>query len=398
MSTLKLSQAETSFGFSDYSAIKPKSSFLRARPVVLDKWLELFETDFLPCVVVVPQSALCCFMFLVSDTGALLWRSQRGQRGYDRFTHHHHDDHCICGRLVCLSAVRKKKKLIFFPSQSIAATRLASLTVCHSLCLLFLQSSQKLPATKLESPSAKLEASSHTINIHRRKSICKVSFSLTTCSHLRWSIRPSLAANLTPALFHSLDWLLRSWPQRVTYEALGCPLAGPVLAPDAAEHRGAAVNSPDKRLSAPHSPLMSPTKRTESTLGPLGFIYPFFLAPAKSRLGRQVCQVPQLWPSDHITHSLWDSQRASCCILPIHVVGFHILPSPLKRYVCKQFLAGLNQPQSNLKKPSHVNAASQAQEWLKLKGRLSTLNPKMGIPVLLEILSSSFRKEEKEES
>lgn len=64
-------------------------------------------------------------------------------------------------------------------------------------------------------------------------------------------------------------------------EPRGPPLAGPTLAPDAAQHRGAAVISPDKRVSAPCSPLMSPTKRTESTLGPLGFIYPFFLAPQR---------------------------------------------------------------------------------------------------------------------
>lgn len=74
-SALKLSQTQTSFGFSDDSAMKPKSSFLEGRPVLLDGWLVLFETDFLPRVVVVPPSALCCNMFLVSDTGALLWRS-----------------------------------------------------------------------------------------------------------------------------------------------------------------------------------------------------------------------------------------------------------------------------------------------------------------------------------
>lgn len=48
--------------------------------------------------------------------------------------------------------------------------------------------------------------------------------------------------------------------------------------PDAAKYRGAAVISPDKRANIPCSPLMSPAKRTGSTLGPLGFIYPFFLA------------------------------------------------------------------------------------------------------------------------
>lgn len=69
------------------------------------------------------------------------------------------------------------------------------------------------------------------MNIHRRKCICKISFSLTTCGHLRWSIRPSPTANLTPALFISLDWLLRSWPQRVTYGAPGSPPSWPYAGP-----------------------------------------------------------------------------------------------------------------------------------------------------------------------
>lgn len=80
-------------------------------------------------------------------------------------------------------------------------------------------------------------------------------------------------------------WLLSSWPQRVTYGAPESPLAGPPLAPDAAQHRGAAVISPDKRVNVPCLPLMSPTKRTGSTLGPLGFIYPFFLAPQRADWG-----------------------------------------------------------------------------------------------------------------
>lgn len=236
------------------------------------------------------------------------------------------------------------------------------------------------------------------MNIHRRKCICKISFTLTTCGHLRWSIRPSPTANLTPALFISLDWLLRSWPQRVTYGAPGSPpswpYAGPGRSSTQRSGRHLTGQKGERTMLAPHESNQAHREHIRTP----GFYLPFLFGPAKSRLGRQVCQVPQLWPSDHITHSLWDSQRASCCILLIHVVGFHILRSPLKRYVREQFLAGMNQPQYNLKKPSHVNAASQAREWLKLKGRLSTLNPKMGIPVLLEILSSSFRIEGKEAS
>lgn len=82
----------------------------------------------------------------------------------------------------------------------------------------------------------------------------------------------------------------------------GPPIAGPTLALDTAKYRGPSVISPDKRANILCSPLMSPAKRTGSTLGPLGFIYPFFLALQRVD-GRQVGQVPHLWPSDHITHT-----------------------------------------------------------------------------------------------
>lgn len=49
-----------------------------------------------------------------------------------------------------------------------------------------------------------------------------------------------------------------------------------------------------KGVSMVRSPLLSPAKRTGSTLAPLGFISLFFLDPAKSRRGRQICQVPQM--------------------------------------------------------------------------------------------------------
>lgn len=75
------------------------------------------------------------------------------------------------------------------------------------------------------------------------------------------------------------------------------------LAPlDTAQHRAVADVSPDKRLSVPGSPLMSPAKRTGSTLGPLGFYLPafFFISPLPppAAWAVKVCQVP---PSDHVT-------------------------------------------------------------------------------------------------
>ncbi|CAB1432267.1 unnamed protein product, partial [Pleuronectes platessa] len=69
---------------------------------------------------------------------------------------------------------------------------------------------------------------------------------------------------------------------RVTCGAPSAPPHWPYAGPqDTAKYRAAAVSSPDKRPNIPCSPLMSPAKRTGSTLGPLGFIYPFFLAPQR---------------------------------------------------------------------------------------------------------------------
>lgn len=140
-------------------------------------------------------------------------------------------------------------------------------------------------------------------------------------------------------------WLLSSWPQRVTYGAPESPLAGPPLAPGrSSTQRGSrhlTGQKGERTMLAPHESNQAHREHIRTS----GFYLPFLFGPAKNRLGRQVCQVPQLWPSDHITHSFWDSQRASCCIRLIHVVGCHILRSPLKRYVWERFLAGMIQPQ-----------------------------------------------------
>lgn len=127
----------------------------------------------------------------------------------------------------------------------------------------------------------------------------------------------------------------------------GVPLRWPL---DAAQHRGVAVISPDKRLSVPGSPLMSPTKHTESTLGPLGFIYPFLYFGPWQRVDWGVKFVRCL-SCIHLTtsHTAFEIPNAFWRILPIHVVGFHVLHSPLKRYVGETFLAGMRQPEYNLK-------------------------------------------------
>ncbi|KAG7225834.1 hypothetical protein INR49_014355, partial [Caranx melampygus] len=85
--------------------------------------------------------------------------------------------------------------------------------------------------------------------------------------------------------------------------------------PDAAKYRGAAVISLDKRANIPCSPLMSPAKRTGSTLGPLGFIYPFFLALQRVDWGvkfvrsgdhPEVIQIHQSTLISHQTEGLLD--------------------------------------------------------------------------------------------
>lgn len=84
------------------------------------------------------------------------------------------------------------------------------------------------------------------------------------------------------------------WPVAPRGRPPRWPRAGP-------GHRGASVIPPDKRANIPCSPLMSPAKRTGSTLGPLGFIYPFLFGPAKTRPRRQVGQVP--FSCDRLTTS-----------------------------------------------------------------------------------------------
>lgn len=152
-----------------------------------------------------------------------------------------------------------------------------------------------------------------------------------------------------------------------TYGAPRYPLAGPTLAPDAAQHRGAAVISPDKSanalLLAPHESNQAHREHIRT----FGFYLPFLWGLAKSRAGRQVCQVPRLWPPVYVERSLWASQKSSvlhspdsCCRFSCSLLATEAYMSASNSWQeCKQ-------PRCNLKalskKPSHVNAASQARE------------------------------------
>lgn len=174
-----------------------------------------------------PQSVLCCFVSVMSDMVALLWRSQRGQWGNDRFTHYHDDHYHLTKHVnaVKLEKTFKCTKMFFFNIALCLCVSPLSVSFFYSDSSLF---TPKLP--NLETPSVKIKSFSHTINIQKRKLICWISFSLTAHSHLKWS-QPHWLPVIISALFLSRDWLLRLWPQGVTYGALGSPFAGLMLAP-----------------------------------------------------------------------------------------------------------------------------------------------------------------------
>lgn len=135
----------------------------------------------------------------------------------------------------------------------------------------------------------------------------------------------------------------------MTCRAPGSPLAGPTLAPDAAQHRGAAVISTgqkgDHGMLASHESSQAHREHIRTS----GFYLPFsFLAPQRVDWGVKFVRClscDRLTTSHTHTHSLSHSQRTSCCILLIHVVGFHILLAPLKRYV-PETISGRNKPAS----------------------------------------------------
>ncbi|KAF0037352.1 hypothetical protein F2P81_010226 [Scophthalmus maximus] len=104
---------------------------------------------------------------------------------------------------------------------------------------------------------------------------------------------------------------VRSRPQRVTRGAPGAPPQWPYAGPRTRLNREQWPSSRrTKGPNIPCSPLMSPAKRTGSTLGPLGLIYPFFLA-LQSRPGRQVCQgvVARLLGRSHAALPPYSSDR-----------------------------------------------------------------------------------------
>lgn len=140
-----------------------------------------------------------------------------------------------------------------------------------------------------EGLSVKFKAFSHTFNIPRRKYICKDSFRLTTCNHLRWSLRPPLPANLPPALCPSVHRLLRrdlcGWPM----EPQGPLSLAQRWPPEEAQHRGERASSRwtkgECNVLAPHESSQAHREHIRTSGFYLPFLFFFFPAPAKSRLG-----------------------------------------------------------------------------------------------------------------
>lgn len=165
----------------------------------------------------------------------------------------------ICGETTCSNNVREKKKknharntlvLVLKLGNTHTHTKKKSSSYLQLAAILhfFLYSFFPMFPPTNEGLSVTFKALGHTFNIPRRKYICKDSFNLTTCSHLRWSLPASLAANLPPALCPSVHRLLRPDLCGLTSGAPGSPLAGPTLAPGGSStQRRASVTTPDKR-------------------------------------------------------------------------------------------------------------------------------------------------------
>lgn len=229
--------------------------------------------------------------------------------------------------------------------------------------------------------SVKCKAFSHTFNIPRRKYICKDSFSLTTCSHLRWSLRPSLPANLPPALCPSVHRLLRrdlcGWPM----EPRG-PLSLAQRWPrEEAQRREERASSRwtkgECNVLAPHESSQAHREHIRTSGFYLRFLFFFFSAPAKSRLGVKSVRCHRT-----TTHTV---QKRFVYAFSQFTLSGSISPVCHWSVKVKGDFFDRSQPASvaSWKKPSPMNAASRARERLKLKGRPSTL--KLRIPLRLKM-------------
>lgn len=321
-----------------------------------------------PCpirVVFNPKSNIVRFMsrslfYAVSrcPTRVPCCEGREGHWGYD-----HRDDHChMLGNDLSKQRRSTNQSLLEFRKNVliISSRPLFFISALYSF-------SPNVPSLN-EGLSVKFKAFGHTFNIPWRKYNCKDSFSLTTCSHLRWSLRPSLPANLPPALCPSVHRLLRrdlcGWP----VEPQGPLSLAQRWPPEEAQHRGERASSRwtkgECNVLAPHESSQAHREHIRTS----GFYLPFllFFCSCKESTGRQVRQVLQ---ERHAP----GPKEPHVCVLPIHVVGFHVLRPPLKRYGKWRFFFGRSC--QHQRRPSHLNAASRGR--LKLKGRPSMLNPRI---------------------
>lgn len=180
--------------------------------------------------------------------------------------------------------------------------------------------------------------------------------------------------------FSPLDWLLRWWPRRVTCGAPGSPLSWPYAGPGrSSTQRSGRHLARTKGAILVRSPLRSPAKRTGSTLGPLGFIYPFFLARQRVDWGVKFvrCLSCDRLTTSHTLTRPFSFPKSSTLHSSDSRCRFSYSPFATEA-LCLGEIRGRDEAASAptfSKEASHVNAASQAREWLKLKGRRSSFNP-----------------------
>lgn len=277
---------------------------------------------------------LCCIMFPVLDTGVLLWRSGWGHWGCDCFTQpprwplifnqwdvemlnsdYFHSQYCLLFKTFTNTYLVNMLKSV------------------PAMCI----QKQALPPPK--KPFHSVPTITFTREHSFAHSLWTHALTWDQVFHPLWLPISFLLFFFSFSIGYS-DRDLRAWP-----EPWGPLLLALCLPPGAAKYRGAAVILPDKRANIPCSPLMSPAKRTGSTLGPLGLIYPFFCSckestEASSLSGASAVTVwphhtltqPFRFPKSLMLHSPDSHCQVSCFML-------------LKRYVWERFLGQMNRLQ-----------------------------------------------------
>lgn len=159
---------------------------------------------------------LCCIMFPVLDTGVLLWRSGWGHWGCDCFT-------------------QPPRWPLIFNQWDV---EMLNSDYFHSqYCLLFktftntylVNMLKSVPAMCIQKQALPPQKKPFTLSLLSHENIhLLIHFEHMHSLEIKFSTLSGCQSHFCFSAF--LDWLLRSWPQSLTW-ALGSPLAGPVLAP-----------------------------------------------------------------------------------------------------------------------------------------------------------------------